>query len=376
MLRKKILIGCTVTMFLVLVFVAEFPSYTISPNELMFASAAAGKLFSNSDTFFPTPPGLVRYDGPVPHIFFHSLIIYPQLAAKDTDRLELYENNMITVDQFKTILQDLYNDGFVLIDSRLLYSVGSDGAVRKNAVYVPPGKKPLVLSQDDLDYYETMQADGFAHKLVLQDGRVETQVITPEGATIVTDDGDVIPIVDAFIKMHPDFSLNGARGVIGVTGYDGILGYRTQLQGLQGDEERAEAAPVVDAIKKEGWVFASHSYSHALSFLRGDITLAALTQDIADWNREVEPLVGPTDIYIGPFGVLFSDNDPRRAALAKAGFHVMYGVGIDGYERYFGTYAIMDRINIDGLRLRASPAYLRETLGIYQRTASLDTPYF
>lgn len=33
--------------------------------------------------------------------------------------------------------------------------------------------------------------------------------------------------VEAFIQEHPDFSNNGARGILGLTGYNGILGYRT-----------------------------------------------------------------------------------------------------------------------------------------------------
>ena len=36
-----------------------------------------------------------------------------------------------------------------------------------------------------------------------------------------------LPCVEAFIQEHPDFSNNEARGILGLTGYNGILGYRT-----------------------------------------------------------------------------------------------------------------------------------------------------
>ena len=42
------------------------------------------------------------YNGPVRHIFFHSLIVYPDLANADIKNAAGYAANMITVDQFVT----------------------------------------------------------------------------------------------------------------------------------------------------------------------------------------------------------------------------------------------------------------------------------
>jgi len=75
-------------------------------------------------------------------------------------------------------------------------------------------------------------------------------------------------------------------------------------------------------------------------------------------------LVGKTNIFIGPFGQIFKEGDPRRAALISSGFNVLYGVGIDNYVRYFDTHVVMDRINIDGYRLSHNPDYLQTHLGI------------
>jgi hypothetical protein len=133
--------------------------------------------------------------------------------------------------------------------------------------------------------------------------------------------------VDAFVKDHPDFSFNGAKGIIAVTGFEGVLGYRTNLKDKRGDSERKEVVPVVEALKKTGWTFASHSYSHNQVFLRKTITKDFLDNDILRWKKEVEPVVGQTNIFIGPFGQVFSENDPRRKQLLDAGFTVLYGVG-------------------------------------------------
>lgn len=308
----------------------------------------------------------VPYQGTVPHIFFHSLVVYPELAAAaDPAHRSLLANNMVTVAEFDSIIERLYAQGYVLVDSRLQYRFDAEGAIHQQQLLLPPGKKPLILSVDDLDYYQSMQHDGMAEKLVLSpSGKIEAQVRTPAGAIIESQGGDVVPLIDAFIAVHPDFSLDGARGIIGVTGYEGILGYRTQLPGTVGDAERAAAAPVVAALKQEGWLFASHSYNHWLAFMNDSISSSTLAADIKEWQREVEPLVGPTDIFIGPYGDIFSERDPRRTQLHDAGFRVFYGVGIDGYEQYSSDTFAMDRINIDGLRLRESQPYLANALGL------------
>ena len=318
----------------------------------------------SSNASMPSGSDLVLYTGPITNIFFHSLVIYPAKAAADFVNASLIQNNMITVVQFKTVLQQLYNDNFILYDPRLLYTIDSSGKMHKAPLYIPKGKKPLILSIDDLDYYTWMKNDGFADKLVLVNGTVETEVPLPNGTVIDTDDGDVVPIVDSFVAQHPDFSFKGMKGIIGVTGYEGILGYRTQLPGSAGELQRQEAIPIVNALKNSGWIFASHSYRHGRGFLTGTMSTSSLATDIALWNTQVEPLVGPTNIFIGPFGQTFSDDDPRRIQLLNAGFNLLYGVGIDGYMKYFSTYLVMDRIDIDGYRFAHNENFLQTHLGI------------
>jgi isoleucyl-tRNA synthetase len=42
-----------------------------------------------------------------------------------------------------------------------------------------------------------------------KDGNVATEVTDRDGKSIVTRDGDIVPILDDFIKLHPDFSWQG-----------------------------------------------------------------------------------------------------------------------------------------------------------------------
>lgn len=322
----------------------------------------AQKVFSSPDVLANND--LVPYYGKIEHIFFHSLIIYPEKAEADIKNASGYKNNMITVKQFRDIIQQLYDNNFILINSQNLYSFDELGNIKQSTLYLPKGKKPLIISLDDLSYYHYMRNGGFANKLVLENDVVKTEVITPAGNKIITDDGDVVPIVDKFVEEHPGFSLDGAKGIIALTGFQGILGYRTQLNAPNRDAEITAVLPVVDALRKSGWIFADHSFTHNQWFLRRTITTDQLALDISKWKAQVEPLVGPTNIFVGPFGQVFQEGSKRRQQLIDAGFNVLYGVGMDGYFKFFDNHFVMNRINIDGYRLTHNPKTLNRLFGI------------
>ena len=85
----------------------------------------------------------VPFEEPVRHIFFHSLIVDTSLAFDGDHMSNGYNYWMTTVDEFKRMLEELHKNDFVLID---IHDI--------EAPYVPKGKKPLVLSVDDVNYYE------------------------------------------------------------------------------------------------------------------------------------------------------------------------------------------------------------------------------
>ena len=104
-----------------------------------------------------------------------------------------------------------------------------NGNVRfvKGSVMLPEGKKPFVMSQDDVCYYPYMDGDGFAKRVVIgEDGKPTCEMVMDDGTTS-TGSYDLIPLLEDFIQEHPDFSYKGARAIIAFTGYEGILGYRT-----------------------------------------------------------------------------------------------------------------------------------------------------
>lgn len=310
------------------------------------------------------PVEIVKSTEKVHHIFFHSLIIYPEMlhGNPNEESINMY---MVTKDKFKEILNNLYKNNFILINTDLLYEYNEkDHSIKKKDLYLPKGKKPLVISIDDPAYPVRLYGAGFANKMIYKDGHFKTIVKEPGGKFIETNDGDVIPIVEDFVEKHPDFSWKGAKGIVAMTGFEGNFGYRTEPTSSTTASEKEELLPIINELKNHGWVMASHSFSHMMPFRLGQIDINTLAWDIDMWNKEVRPMVGESHIFIGPFGQIFHEGDPRRELLVKAGFHELYGVGMDEFEEYNSRYYSENRIDIDGFRLKNNKEQLSRILGI------------
>ena len=157
------------------------------------------------------------------------------------------DDYMVTVDEFNKILDSCYANDYVLVDIGSVWSetAGEDGTpvMVRNTLYLPEGKKPLILSYDDTNYYPYMLENGFTYKLILdEDGRIASWGLNPQGEEVVSRELDAIPALDKFVEEHPDFSPFGAKASLSLTGYEGILGYRTQTDGTVEWTDGLEAA--------------------------------------------------------------------------------------------------------------------------------------
>lgn len=297
----------------------------------------------------PEPPR-VLWEGPVEHIFFHPLVAFTELAF-DGDAMEQgYDDWMTTVPEFMRIVEQLYRNNYILVDLNQLFEE-RDGALVRRELWLPEGKRPLILSVDDLNYYAYMRENGNVHKLILDEqGRIATLTIRPDGERLVAYDNEIVPILDRFVAEHPDFSLDGAKGMLALTGYEGILGYQTHEPGAPAyEQEKWEALRVVARLKETGWTFASHGWGHLDA---RQIRLETLVRDTQRWLDEVGSLVGPTLVYVYPHGSSVLPGDPKFEALQDAGFKVLCSVGPKPYLVATDAYAMMDRRHIDGMALR------------------------
>lgn len=306
----------------------------------------------------------------VTHVFFHSLIMDTAKAFDGDSRSGGYNSVMTTKDEFLKILDALYNDGYVLVRIHdIAYETSDENG---NPVFtwgnimLPEGKKPIVMSQDDVCYYEYMDGDGFASRIVVgEDGKPVCEMKMDDGS-ISVGAYDLVPLLDEFIEEHPDFSYRGAKAVLAFTGYNGILGYRTaasygtaEYQAEHPDfnyeEEKAQAAKVAQALKDDGYELASHSWGHRDM---GAISMEDFVTDTNKWDTEVAPLIGGTDIILFPFGSDISDWRPykddneRFQYLKSKGFRYFCNVDSSQYYVQIGTdHMRQGRRNLDGYRM-------------------------
>ena len=300
----------------------------------------------------------VPYDQPVRHIFFHSLIVDTGLAFDGDYMSNGYNYWMTTTEEFKAILEQLYANNYILIDIHDLCTeqTAEDGTVTLAAAQplVPEGKIPLVLSVDDVSYYDYMKEDGFPRRLVLdENGDVKNLYIDPDGTEQIGD-YDVMPILDAFVEEHPDFSLRGAKGIIAATGYEGTLGYRVNdPESPTLEEDREAVRKVAGRLKETGWLFASHGYGHRHT---ADISYNSLVEDTTRWKAEIASLVGDTDLYIYPYGEEIDYPSDKLTYLQSEGFRYFCGVwAAKPFVSVKDTYVRQTRSNLDGYTMITRP---------------------
>lgn len=309
------------------------------------------------------------YSG-IPHLSFQSLVADSARAFDGDSRESQYKSYNFTIAQFREILQQLYDNGYVLVS---LYDVGTMGADEEgNASYVggsinlPAGKKPLLLSQVPVNYYLSMvdgdgdgtadaQGNGFACRLALDStGSVTAEMVDRDGQT-QSGSFDIVPVLDDFIADHPGFSYHGAKAILGLTGYDGVLGYRT-------DADKATAQGVAEVLKNDGYQFACFSYS---DMEYGASSVEDIKLDLANWSTYVEPIIGKTDILFYVTGSDIAGTDvsysgEKYDALYEAGFRYFVGMGPSSWTEFTSEYVRETRTTVNPNKLQSSGSIFQD----------------
>lgn len=315
-------------------------------------------LFSNGKAEIVPPANFrtVESSEKVEHLFTHCLISHPDVAFREGNEYGKHlDRDCLTANEFRRVLLALYEGGYALVDVEKTYE--GEGLDAKRIPFpFPKEKKPLVLSFDDVVYAQKNQGKGMSDKLVLTDfGEIAAYT---KNAREPVHDKEFAPILEDFIKKHPDFSYCGARGIIFLTGFDGVLGYRTQRDSPDRESERKKASKVVAALKAKGWKFGSHSYAHG--HMR-TYSAEQMKADAEKWKNEVEPIVGKTALYAYPYGewtIGENCSDEREQVLLKAGFSLFFGVGENPFYVKMPLQSdrrllFQDRCPMDGVSLRA-----------------------
>ena len=321
----------------------------------------------------------------ITHVFFHILMPDPSNALDESrwgKQAGGYNSLMTTVDEFNKMLQSFYDKGYVLVRIHDMAHIEkqADGTEKmvEGDIMLPPGKKAMVMSEDDVCYYEYMVGAAFADKMLVgEDGRPTTHIVKTDGTE---DIGayDLVPILDKFIDEHPDFSYKGGKAILAFTGYNGILGYRTDetydpsfdknavgygsamTPNPNIEADRAEAVKVLKALVADGYELSSHSWGHRDM---GAIEMSSFKTDCNRWEKNVNSLIKeatgePCDIMIYPKGADVADwhgyshSNERFDYMYKLGFRYFCNVDSSQYWVQVGDdYLRQGRRALDGLNM-------------------------
>lgn len=285
----------------------------------------------------------------IPNLSFEMLIADPQRAFVDAKYASSYKKNFITTEEFKLILEQLYQNGYILISKDHLYEYkATDSGVSyfvEKELLLPDGKKPILLTQTQVNYNlymvdsdSDMVPDaggaGFASKLILDDnGNFANEFVTAEGVLEVGA-YDLIPILESFIATHPDFSYRGARATIALTGYNGLFGYRTHAEAAQKlgedayNQEIEGAKAIVKALREAGYKLACYTYENKDY---SKLTTAKIEADMSGWTAEVIPILGQVDTFV------FAKNADLASSTEdynSESYHILEDFGFQFYLGY------------------------------------------
>jgi len=338
---------------------------------------------------------LVTWSDPniIVNLSFQMLVADPVRAFNDEEYGSSIKKNYITTTEFSNILEQLYSNGYVLVNpSDLTTTVTDDNG---NTVFtpanlrLPAGKTPIIITQTNVNYDRYLvdgdgdgiadkDGSGYACKLVLDsDGSVVNEYVDASGNTL-TGNYDLIPILDDFVAEHPDFSYNGAKAVIALTGHQGLFGHRTSAEHKETFGEAAHAQAVADAtavaqaLIESGYELAYYTYSNSAY---GSKDATYISKDLELWEQEVTPIIGAVDTIAFAQksditeGLIYMGD--KHGVLQDAGFDYYLGFCNDGepWAIVVDDYIRQGRILVGGSALSNNESWFA---GMFDADAVID----
>lgn len=335
---------------------------------------------------------LVEYKDPtlIPNLSFHVLIEDMARAKQDAELGGKYNKNFVTTGEFSKILNQLYTNGYVLVDFNSFVATNTDldgnEKFMVKSILLPEGKKPVMLTETMVNYFAYMvdgdgdgkadaKGDGFANKLVVDgNGDIKAEYIDASGQTLVGN-YDIVPILEDFIAEHPDFCYQGARAILAVTGHEGVFGYRCNTSYIGSvsqqyyDEQVAGAKAITTALRDKGYTIACYTYKNDPY---GKFSVAQIQADLQSWTSQVVNVIGPVDTF-----VFAQTSRLTEYGASSNAFQVMYTSGF----RYFisndtsplteinDTYVRQNRLMVTGENMQHKSS---QFAGLFDTNAVLE----
>lgn len=314
---------------------------------------------------------LVEYKDPtlIPNLSFHVLIEDMARAKQDVELGGSYNKNFVTTGEFSKILNQLYSNGYVLVDFNSFVAANSDLDGNQkfmiDPILLPEGKKPVMLTETMVNYFEYMvdsdgdhkadaKGDGFANKLVVDgNGDIKAEYIDAAGQTLVGN-YDFVPILEDFIAQHPDFCYRGARAILAVTGHEGVFGYRCNTSYISTisqqyyDEQVAGAKAIASALRDKGYTIACFTYKNDAY---GKLSVAQIQADMQSWTSQVVNVIGPVDTFVFARASRLTEygaNSNAFQVMYTSGFRYYISNDATPYTEVNDTYVRQNRLMVTG----------------------------
>lgn len=225
---------------------------------------------------------------------FNTLMAFPEKALHSKNNLNKhYDKTKLTPFEFENILMSLYNNNYILINIDDIYNLNHNKITLK-PINLPSNKKPIILSFDNVNYKDSYQNTGEVDKIIIDRNNNLASYTTKKSIQDrVHYNNEFILILENFISEYPNFSHNNARGIIFLTGENGILGYNTNHNFASNKHESKRVSEVIYKLKSLGWKFGSNGYQTKPT-TQTDIQF---TKNLSLWNKEVRTLIGDTPLY-------------------------------------------------------------------------------
>lgn len=302
------------------------------------------------------------------NLSFHTLIADMEAALADKSYglsgNGRYNSNFISTEEFSSILEQLYTGDYVLVSLYDLYEYNEENQTyTTKELKLPANKKPLMLTQTLCNYFGYMESShAFATKLLHNKDGFYNEMTLSDG-TVVTGAYDMVPILEAFIAEHPNFSYRGARATLAMCGYDGIFGYRITSTTLTQEalaQEQSEATALIKALRDAGYTIACYSYKN-----EAYSNVDAVREDQTLWTSKIASIVGEVDVLVFPretdIGTSYTNNS-RFDVLYENGFRFFMGNSNNIFSEVGTNYVRHNRLMVTGSNLANHSAWFKDLL--------------
>jgi len=302
-----------------------------------------------------------EYRGPIEVICVRSLIADTDVAF--SGRFRSKDTGMyLTTYEFEKILENLYERDYVLVDPENLVDASDPTFLFERNLRVPKGKKPLVVVIENLQYSCAAYNCGTCRRLVLNDeSQVCGEYVNAAGETVVSRTAESIGILDVFVEKHPDFTFDGAKGIISVSGHEACFGYLVAAGEIEDrnaalsaaklpqinptnddiDYSRERVTDIVKILSENGWKFASCTYDYIEDCRNTEKQV--LMDDTVKWLDQIGSLFGEVHMLVYPNGNYIYGTDDRAVYYKNLGFRIFFGGGATPYYTYGDNYLYLDR---------------------------------